>query len=195
MNNPAAATGRPLLPLLIAILCTGCGTDPELERDRARDEAYVQVMTDLMLLDASPPAGSTNEEREARADSARREVLARHGVTAEEVLEFAREVGGEAGRMESLWKQITDKYDSTRVANLRRDTEARSESEGKLGESARAGGSGDSTAAGTGVGDDLPRPPGRYSGGGAEALQRARQRLQQPANAGAAAPDTTPPND
>jgi hypothetical protein len=39
--------------------------------------------------------------------------------------------------METLWQRITQKFDSTRIANLERETEALSEPEGKLGEDAR----------------------------------------------------------
>ena len=140
MNIANPALRRIAAPLLFTALILGCGWGQE-EQDPpgVRDEVYVQVMTELLLLDSSPPLGSTPEEREARADSVRAEILASHGVTAHEMLDFARAVGGEAGRMEGLWQSITQKYDSTRVSDLRRDTEARSESEGKLGEEARVG--------------------------------------------------------
>jgi len=125
--------------VLFAVLAVGCGPGPEEERPGpVSDEIYVQVMTELMLLDSSLPTGDTVEDREVRADSARREILAGQGVTGSDILDFAEALGGEAGRMELLWQQITQRYDSARIASLDRDTEARSEPEGKLGEEARA---------------------------------------------------------
>jgi hypothetical protein len=93
-------------------------------------------MAELMFLDAGPPEGITADAWEASLDSLRAEILAAHGVTASEILEFAGTAGGEAGRMEALWKDIAQKYDSMRVERLRVDTEARSELEGKLGRDA-----------------------------------------------------------
>jgi hypothetical protein len=100
------------------------------------DEAYIQVMTELMLLDARPLKGASPAEREARMDSARLAIVSRHGVTGEEVLEFAQVNGAEAGYMEGVWQEITHRFDSARVANLTLETEARSEPEGKLGAAA-----------------------------------------------------------
>ena len=110
-------------------------------------------------LDANPPEGATEEEREARADSARRTILAAQKVTAREVLDFAERLGGEAGEMEVLWRQITHRYDSARIAKLDEETEARSEPEGKLGAEARAGATGSSAEPGA---DSLERRPGIF---------------------------------
>ena len=139
MDIGKATHRRVVTTVLFAVFALGCGPAPEDDRPGpVSDEIYVQVMTELMLLDASPPAGGTVEEREARADSARREILASQGVTGPEILDFAGALGGEASRMELLWQQITQRYDSARIASLDRETEARSEPEGKLGEGARA---------------------------------------------------------
>lgn len=140
MTSSDSARSQIAACLFLAVLLVGCGSsDQRSHLPGVPDEVYVQVMTELLLLDSSPPAGSSPPEREARADSVRGEILAAHGVTAQEMLDFARVVGSEAGRMEGLWHRITQKYDSARVADLRRDTEARSEVEGKLGEEARTG--------------------------------------------------------
>lgn len=154
-----------------------------------RDEVYVQVMAELMILDASTPAGETAEEREARADSMRAEILAAQGVTARELLDFVEVVGSDASRMESLWALITKKYDSTRVADLRRETEARSETEGKLGAEARAG-QRDSAAGAAGAADST----GTFGAPGDTARERLRGRLlRRPPKSGSAARDSTAP--
>lgn len=101
-----------------------------------QDDAYVQVMAELMFLDAGPPPGVPAGDWEASLDSLREGILTAHGVTASEILEFAATLGSEAGRMEALWQVIAQKYDSMRVERLRQDTEARSEPEGKLGREA-----------------------------------------------------------
>lgn len=135
-----AAAGRvSALFVIAALVACGAPVGDEEIADRLRDDVYVQVMTELLLLDALLPDDRMLPEREAGlADSLRAEILAAHMVTAEEILDFADAIGSEAGRMEELWERITHIYDSTRVADLRRETEARSEPEGKLGEEARA---------------------------------------------------------
>ena len=154
---------------------------------------YVQVMTELLLLDSTPPDGSTPEEREARADSMRGEILASHGVSAKEMLDFARTVGGEADRMEGLWQRITQRYDSARISNLRRDTEARSEAEGRLGEEARTG-AGPSTGSGT---SSVGRSPAADSlaapAAGSPVPGSGPDRLKRPAKGRPAARDTAVP--
>jgi hypothetical protein len=173
--------------LVLTALLVGCGSgDEQVSPAGVRDEAYIQVMTELLLLDSRPPAGGTPQEREARADSVRGEILASHGVTAHEMLEFARVVGSDAGRMEGLWHRITQKYDSMRVADLRRDTEANSESEGKLGEEAR-----------TGAGEVNGKPKAADSGDPATARSRLPHSpgdsLRRPVKALPSVRDTTVP--
>jgi len=187
------------LIVVAALVATGCGAEPQPDVEGMKGETYVQVMTELMLLDATPPAGDTPEELEARADSARSEILNRHGVTAREMLDYAVLVGGEAGRMEELWKRITEQYDSTRLANLRGSTEARSESEGKLGTTARTG------AAARGGADETTKPPGGvadtsakaalYSRMNPDSLLRARRRMEGQTEAPPAPRDSTLPHD
>lgn len=135
------AAGARVTALLVIGAVMACGA-PDREAvidDRLSDDLYVQVMAELLLLDASLPDERMLPEREAGlADSLRADILAAHMVTAQEILDFADQTGTEAGRMEELWERITHIYDSARVANLQTETEARSEPEGKLGEEARA---------------------------------------------------------
>ena len=185
MNIGGATHRRVATTVLVAVFALGCGPGPEDERPGpVSDEIYVQVMTELMLLDASPPEGSTVEEREARADSARREILAGQGVTGPEILDFAEALGGEAGRMEVLWQQITQRYDSARIASLGTETEARSEPEGRLGEEAR-----------TAATESSPAPVASAPATPADTLQpagrRLRPRARPPPSAGPPVRDTT----
>jgi hypothetical protein len=153
------------------------------------EELYIEVMTRLMLLDADLPPGATPAERETRADSARSEILAAHGVTAEEVLDFAEAVGTEAGHMEALWLEITQRYDSLRIAELRRTTEARSEAEGKLGQQARARFGSDD--AGQAAAPDSAAPSVDGTPRADEPARRAGRQLQRPAKTRPAAADST----
>ena len=190
MNSGKAGNRQLLASLSCAVLLACCApADEEATPEGIRDEVYVQVMAELMILDANAPVGETVEEQEARADSMRAEILAAQGVTAQELLDFVEVVGSDASRMESLWALITQKYDSTRIADLRRETEARSEAEGKLGAEARAGAR-DSAAGAAGLADST----GAFGAPGDTALERLRGRLlRRPSKSGSAAGDSTAP--
>ncbi len=124
--------------LLLMTLASGCvERAPEEVPGPVTDDVYVDVMTRLLLVEAKPPEGASVEERETRTDSVRANILSSHGVTSGDVLRYVDALGSEAGRMEELWQRITQQFDSTRIANLERETEALSEPEGKLGGDAR----------------------------------------------------------
>lgn len=188
MKTGKAANRRIPVSLAFVVLAACCApADEEANPAGMRDEVYVQVMAELMILDANLPAGESVEEQEARADSMRAEILAAQGVTARELLDFVEVVGSEASRMESLWALITQKYDSARIADLRRETEARSETEGKLGAEARAGSSRPATDA-PGESDNS----GTAGGPGDDAGARTRGRvLRRPVKSSPEARDTT----
>ncbi len=141
MRTRKAGHGKAAAALVLATLMIGCAPAPEEgDPDQIQGDVYVEVMTELLLLDASLPKDRMLPEREATgADSLRKQILDAHGVTPQDLLDFAESVGGEAGQMEALWERITHVFDSTRIARLRAETEARSEPEGKLGEAARIG--------------------------------------------------------
>lgn len=101
------------------------------------EDTYVSVMVDLLMLDSEPTDDDTEEERQAALDSARVEILASHGVTAADLIAFVNIAGRDPGRMEGMWHRVTQVFDSVRAEGLKRDTEARTESEGKLGDAAR----------------------------------------------------------
>ena len=137
------------------------------------DTAYVAIMVDLLLLDTESLVRPSPEEREAAMDSARADILAEHGVTAEEVLGFADAWGTEPSRMAQMWEQITHVFDSSRAARLRSRTQAQSESEGKLGADARqaAGRDSDSSQA-----SDTVEQPQRAARSRLDSLLRTRKR-------------------
>ena len=188
MKTGKAANRRIPVSLAFLVLAASCApADEQATPAGMRDEVYVQVMAELMILDANLPAGESVEEQEARADSIRAEILAAQGVTARELLDFVEAVGSEASRMESLWALITQKYDSARIADLRKETEARSETEGKLGAEARAGASGLATGA-PGEADSS----GTAGGPGDDAGVRTRGRVfRRPVKSSPEARDTT----
>jgi len=123
----------------LAVALAACRADPSTATDSPAlsDDTYVSVMVGLLLIDARPADAETEEERQAIMDSARAEVLATHDITARELVEFAELVGRDPGRMEDMWHRVTQAFDSTRSAELRLRTEALSEAEGRLGETAR----------------------------------------------------------
>lgn len=191
MNSGKAGNRRLLASLSFAVLVASCApADEEVVPEGMRDEVYVQVMAELMILDATAPVGETAEEQEARADSMRAEILVAHGVTAQELLDFVEVVGSDASRMEALWALITQKYDSTRIADLRRETEARSETEGKLGAEARAGASSSATGAARGADDaDAAASPGDTTG-----ERTLRRPLRRPPDSRPSTGDSTVPS-
>ena len=188
MKTAKLANTRLLVPLSFAVLAACCApADEEVSPAGIRDEVYVQVMAELMILDAAPPTGATVEEEEARADSMRAGILAAHNVTAHVLLDFVEVVGNEASHMESLWARITQKFDSTRIANLRSETEARSEAEGKLGAEARAGASGSDAGASGGSDSTGTTSAPKYDAG----ARTPGSALRRPAKSSPAARDTT----
>ncbi|MEX2472420.1 MAG: hypothetical protein WEA34_09590 [Gemmatimonadota bacterium] len=95
--------------LRVVVLCLsaalGCGDRPSdrgLAVSRAR---FVDTYVDLR-------AEALRAESEMLTDSARATVLARHGVTEEELLDFAEAMGGDLDYMRDLWNEIELRLDS-----------------------------------------------------------------------------------
>lgn len=82
-------------------------------------DTYVSVMSELVHVDRFPPPGSDYATREARADSLRRAILDRYGVTTEEMLEYAQSAGQQPGLMLEISDRIVEITDS--LARLRRE--------------------------------------------------------------------------
>ena len=127
---PAAGARRALFKLMstvpIALLAGGsavmvvaaaCGPAEPESRLSVDADTYVVVMSELADLERFPPPGSDEMTRGARADSARVAILERHGVTVEELLEFAETVGEDPHRMVELVERIVVITDS--LANER----------------------------------------------------------------------------
>lgn len=81
-------------------------------------DTYVSVMSELIHLDRFPPPGSDRVTREARADSMRREILDRYGVTTDEMLTYAETAGEQPALMLEISDRIVAITDS--LARLRR---------------------------------------------------------------------------
>lgn len=80
--------------------------------DAMDSEVYISVMGELADLHRYSLAGSDGEDRQARADSARKVILDSHSVTAEQLLAFAKSAGSDPTRMETLADLITVSADS-----------------------------------------------------------------------------------
>lgn len=96
-----------------AAVATGaCGSDEPEFRGPIDGDTYVAVMGELADLERFPPPGRDDVARIERADSARQAILERHGVTADELLEFAEAAGARPDLMVELTERIVALSDS-----------------------------------------------------------------------------------
>lgn len=119
---PGVSSGAPkalVTMLWAAILAAPAACDPAGPEPRGPidDDTYVMVMSELADIRRFPPGGRDQLSRNAAADSARREVLDRYGVTVDELLGFAEIVGEHPARMVELAERISAVTDS--LAELR----------------------------------------------------------------------------
>jgi hypothetical protein len=96
-----------------AVLATGgCDSaEPEL-RGQIDTDTYVTVMSELADVQRFPPPGSDEATRSELADSVRRGILERHGVTVDELLGFAEAVGARPDLMVDITDRIVATSDS-----------------------------------------------------------------------------------
>lgn len=106
--------GQCLLLLLTLTACgdSGSGDHPELPVPR---DTYVAVMAELAQLRRRPPPARGAPERERLADSARSEILARHGISAEDLVRFADAAGRDPTLMMEVSQAIAALSDSIDV--------------------------------------------------------------------------------
>jgi hypothetical protein len=116
---PVTATRAPrsfvitLSTVIAGAFATGaCGpAEPEFQGPIDID-TYVVVMSELADLGRFPPPGSDETTRSARADSVRRDILEQHGVTPDELLEFAESAGANPDLMVEIIDRIVVVSDS-----------------------------------------------------------------------------------
>ncbi len=89
-----------------------CGQTTSDFDDVMDPATYVAVMGELADVRRHLPAGTDDEDRQARADSARKAILKAHGVTAKQLLAFAENAGSDPTRMETLADLIAVRADS-----------------------------------------------------------------------------------
>lgn len=95
-----------------AVAASACGSDEPEIRGPIDEDTYVAVMGELADLERFPPSGPGDSARAERADSARLAILERHGVTADELLEFAETAGARPDLMVELSERIVALSDS-----------------------------------------------------------------------------------
>lgn len=94
MPGPRSLT----LALLAVIALTGCKSSAE--PSAAADSLFVNTMADLRRIRTDPALDSTQR------DSAREATLRAHGVSADELVELARELARDPGRALENWREI-----------------------------------------------------------------------------------------
>ena len=110
--NTAPRTITTALAAYSLLLIIGCSDAPELSEDPIESDTFVSVMASLSQIRQFPPAGTAGVDREARADSMREAILREHGITADQLLEFAEKVGEDPDRMVALAERIAEVSDS-----------------------------------------------------------------------------------
>lgn len=106
--DPTRPAGRrprltAVLALILAVVATGCTTEPEAAIDR---DTFVATWVDLRRAAmTSPDAPITPAERTR--------ILAEHGVTDEELLDFAAVHGGDVPYMAEVWEEVEARMGGT----------------------------------------------------------------------------------
>lgn len=118
-------------------------------------DTYVDVMVELTRLRRLPPPARGEPERERLSDSIRADILARHGVTADQVVAFADVAGRDPTLMMGLSQAIAERSDSLQAALARGDSVRPSGTDS--GRAPAAGRSGESRA-GEVAADSVPEP-------------------------------------
>lgn len=99
---------RPLLwVLLAAALALAC--ENGVEAEAAERNRFVDTYVDLR-------AAALVRDDETLTDSARAAVLARHGATEDQLLDFVARHGSNLPFMRDIWNEIEVRLDSARVA-------------------------------------------------------------------------------
>ena len=151
-----------------AFMMGACGpAEPEFQGPIDIDR-YVAVMSELADLERFPPPGSDELTRSERADSVRRGILERHGVTPDELLEFAESAGANPDLMVEIIDRIVVISDS--LARRRTGAGHAADSVAAAADSTAAAGS--DSVRGAGLAPDSAAEPSADS-----ATQRLRDSL------------------
>jgi len=100
------------LAIAPTLLLSACRDSAAGSDDVMSPDVYVAVMGELAHLRRFPPPRIPSEDIQVQTDSVREAILSAHGVTASDLLEFAREFGSDPAQMESLTDQIVAITDS-----------------------------------------------------------------------------------
>ncbi len=113
MLNPARRRRLRLaaLPLLLAtgLLTTACGTGTTPDQaDTISADTFVSTYVELRL------AVLNSEKPTTMTDSLRAAILARHGVSERDLLDFAKAHGPDPAFMKSVWDSVEERINATR---------------------------------------------------------------------------------
>lgn len=95
-------------------MVAACGGSDRGAGGPLSDSVYVEVMARLVLLDPDMTSESEVPLRGLPRDTARRRVLDRYGVEADQLLAFAEAEGRSPATMAELWQRIQELSDSLR---------------------------------------------------------------------------------
>lgn len=109
--NPIRSRHTWLLIAGCTLSSAACEPPPREAYSGVSVDVYVAVISELADLGRFPPGGPV-ETRDAVADSVRQRILERHGVTAELLIDFAREAGRSPEVMETIMERVSAVTDS-----------------------------------------------------------------------------------
>ncbi len=145
-----------VVPLLLAagmvLTACGTGTPPVAKQATISPETFISTYVDLRLAVLRENPGKMD-------DSIRSAILARHGVTAQQLTDFAKVHGSDVAYMRSVWEKI-----QTRLQDARPNPPSASESQTRT-DSSRQAPDGPRGRAPNGKAGQMPPdgPPGRGS--------------------------------
>jgi hypothetical protein len=118
-RTTSIARSRPRAALLLALTAaaaTACRSGPSEAAPVSSPERDIFVATYVELRATAVRNASGKLDPEER-----REILARHGVTEESLLAFAREHGEDVSFMRAVWDEVETRLDSLRLSESERD--------------------------------------------------------------------------
>lgn len=162
---------------LLGAAVQACEPAPPEPEGPVEADTYVEVMSELADLKRFPPSGPDYVTRSTRADSARQAILDRHGVTVDELLSYAEQVGAEPGRMLELTDRISAITDSLAHERRTADTDSLAAADGKSADGSGAAARAPAGADRASSGASLPASPSGDTALTRQKVERLRERF------------------